>query len=122
MYLDRLFGYLSQYLCKLLSSLALSEIDGIVFSGGIGEKGARLRRDVLERFAWLGTTVDERQNEHGQGAVREITVPGSKLGGWVVETDEEGFMCKVGQGRAWILNSKGRIGFGFTKILFTWAA
>lgn len=88
-YLDRLLSYISQYLFKLLSTLPLSQIDGIVFSGGIGEKGSKLRKDVLEKFAWLGAEVDERANEEGEGEVREITKEGSKVRGWVVETDEE---------------------------------
>ena len=60
-----------------------------MFSGGIGEKGAELRRDVLQKFQWLGADVDERGNESSKGEVREITTGRSKLKGWVVETDEE---------------------------------
>lgn len=88
-YLDRLMGYVSQYLFKLLSTTPLDQIDGIVFSGGIGEKGAELRKDVMEKFAWLGVTVDGEKNKASKGQVREITAEESKLKGWVVETDEE---------------------------------
>ena len=94
-YLDRLLGYVSQYLFKLLSTLSLDAIDGIVFSGGIGEKGAELRRDVLQSFSWLGAEVDEAKNGEKHGQVREITKSGSKLRGWVVETDEEGRCAKL---------------------------
>ena len=89
-YLDRLLSYVSQYLFKLLSTTPLEEIDGIVFSGGIGEKGSELRRDVLEKFGWLGAEVDEAGNKSSEGEVRAITTKESKLKGWVVETDEEG--------------------------------
>ena len=95
MYLDRLFSFVSQYLCKLLSTTRLEDIDGIVFSGGIGEKAEQLRRDVLQKFAWLGTQVDESRNGAKQGLVREITAEGSKLRGWVVETDEEGWCATL---------------------------
>jgi acetate kinase len=88
-YLDRLLSYISQYLFKLLSSTPLEEIDGIVFSGGIGEKGAELRRDVLQKFQWLGAEIDQQGNETSKGEVRAITTEQSKLKGWVVETDEE---------------------------------
>jgi acetate kinase len=94
-YLDRLMSYISQYLFKLLQSLPLAEVDGIVFSGGIGEKGARLRQDVLKRLAWLGAEVDNATNEEGTGQVREITSTRSKLRGWVVETDEEGWCAQM---------------------------
>jgi acetate kinase len=85
-YLDRLMGYLSQYLFKLLS--VNKTIDGIVFSGGIGEKSDVLRRDVLEKLKWLGVKVS--QDEIG-GHVSRLTSQDSAIAGWVVETDEEGW-------------------------------
>ena len=89
-YKDRLMNYLAQYICKLLAKVPIEEIDGLVFSGGIGEKGAQLRADVLDWFKWMGAEVDKEKNENSKGTVREITTAGSKLKGWVVETDEEG--------------------------------
>jgi acetate kinase len=94
-YLDRLLSYISQYVFKLLSTVPLDQFDGIVFSGGIGEKGAELRRDALNAFEWLGAQVDEKRNGEKAGKVREITREGSKLRGWVVETDEEGWCAKL---------------------------
>lgn len=94
-YLDRLMSYISQYLFKLLSTIPLDEIDGLVFSGGVGEHGAELRRDVLQKLAWLGAEVDETRNGQKEGLVREITKGGSKLKGYVVETDEEGWCAKL---------------------------
>ncbi|EIW70960.1 acetate kinase [Tremella mesenterica] len=96
-YLDRLMGYVSQYLFKLLSTLPLSSIDGIVFSGGIGERASPLRKDVLSRFSWLGAEVDEGKNESKEieEGVKEITKQGSGLKGWVVETDEEGWCAQL---------------------------
>ena len=94
-YLDRLLGYVSQYLFKLLSTTPLSQIDGIVFSGGIGERGARLRKDVLDKFSWLGVEVDDKKNGSITGTVRCITTSESKLKGWVVETDEEGLCARL---------------------------
>jgi acetate kinase len=97
-YLDRLIGYLSQYVFKLLSSgVDQKAFDGIVFSGGIGEKGAQLRKDVLDRFKWMGCVVDDKVNEEGESKeqVREITAEGSEVKGWVVETDEEGWCARL---------------------------
>ena len=94
-YLDRLMGYVSQYLFKLLSTTPMDDIDGIVFSGGIGERAVRLRRDALQKFGWMGCEVDPVKNEQTHGEVREITRVGSKLVGWVVETDEEGWCAHL---------------------------
>ncbi|KAL0240549.1 acetate kinase [Cryptococcus tetragattii IND107] len=95
-YLDRLLNFVAQYLFKLLSEIPIESIDGLVFSGGIGEKGAELRRDVLKKLAWLGAEVDEEANNSNNGStVKSITKEGSKLKGWVVETDEEGWMAKM---------------------------
>jgi acetate kinase len=57
----------------------------------------KLRKDVLERFGWLGVEVDDKRNEGegDRGRVREITKDGSGLKGWVVETDEEGWCATL---------------------------
>lgn len=90
-YLDRLMGYVSQYLCKLLSNVGAEGIDGIIFSGGIGEKAEQLRKDVVDKFGWLGMELDKEANKMSEGEVRRITSEKSKIHGWVVETDEEGW-------------------------------
>lgn len=89
-------NYVSQYLFKLYSQDQSGRgIDGLVFSGGIGEKSVELRRDVLERLKWLGAEVDDKANKAEEGVVREITVGGSKLRSFVVETDEEGWCARL---------------------------
>ena len=89
-YVDRLMGYISQYLFKLLGSTPISEIS-IVFSGGIGEKSAVLHKDVLDRLAWLGV----KQEAGNKGQVTRLTADDSALAGWVVETDEEGWSIEL---------------------------
>ncbi len=89
-YVDRLMGYLMNYLSKLFSSGV--EVDGLVFSGGIGEKSDHLRADVAKRLGWLGVKVDEGRNRKasaGMETVTKISEEGSKLPMWVVLTDEE---------------------------------
>jgi acetate kinase len=95
LYLDRLLSYLSSYLSSLFSSPSPhSTLHGLVFSGGIGERSSRLRRDVLRGLKWIeelsgtGGGVDEKANEEGKGG-RRITKEGSRIISWVVETDEE---------------------------------
>lgn len=95
LYLDRLLGYLSHYISTVLSSpVPHNKLHGLVFSGGIGEHSARLRKDVLQHFGWIEELaggnggVDEEANEQGKGR-RRVTKEGSRISGWVVETDEE---------------------------------
>ncbi|GAA5828620.1 hypothetical protein JCM3766R1_003762 [Sporobolomyces carnicolor] len=103
LYLSHLTSFLSSYLNSILSSKApLNHLDGIVFSGGIGEKSAKLRQDVLNHFQWIeelaGTQggIDDERNAEGEG-VREITKEGSKVRAFVVETDEEEEMIRISQ-------------------------
>jgi acetate kinase len=65
---------------------ALGGLDGIVFTAGIGEHAAPIRRDVCARLAWLGVVLDPAANErHGP----RISAAGSRVGVWVIPTDEE---------------------------------
>lgn len=70
-------------------------MDGIVFSGGIGEKSDRFRKDVMASLRWIEELsgknggVEEERNTNGEGGVREITRVGSWIRSYVVETDEE---------------------------------
>jgi acetate kinase len=40
----------------------LGGLDGLVFTGGIGEHAARLRADLAGRFAWAGVAIDAAKN------------------------------------------------------------
>lgn len=61
-------------------------IDALVFTGGIGEHAAEVRRRVCERLGWLGLELDSAANE--SGATR-IATPGSRTEALVIPTDEE---------------------------------
>ena len=65
---------------------ALGGIDGIVFTGGIGQRDARTRREVAAGCAWLGAILDEQSNAKGEG---RIDAPSSLIPMWVLPTDEE---------------------------------
>ncbi|HEU0310785.1 MAG TPA: acetate/propionate family kinase [Sphingomicrobium sp.] len=67
-------------------SAALGGIDGLVFTGGIGQRDAKTRRDVAAGCAWLGAELDEGRNGGGEGL---ISKDGSRLPMWVIPTDEE---------------------------------
>lgn len=65
---------------------AMGGIEGLVFTGGIGEHSAEIRQRVLRRVAWLGFVPDEAANHAGAAL---LTTPGSRLPAYVVPTDEE---------------------------------
>jgi acetate kinase len=91
-YVDRLMFFITGYLSKLYGSLEASEVDGIVFSGGIGEKSDFLRADVAKRLSWVGVKVQDDANKKasaGEQVVAKISADDSKLGLYVVQTDEE---------------------------------
>lgn len=63
----------------------LGGVDQLVFTAGIGEHAADIRARVLKRCAWLGAELDIDANaQHGPC----ITMPSSRLGAWVIPTDE----------------------------------
>jgi acetate kinase len=65
---------------------ALGGIDALVFTAGIGENSAEIRRRVCQASAWLGIDLDEHAND--QKATR-ISTSQSKVSVWVIPTNEE---------------------------------
>ena len=64
---------------------ALAGIDGLVFTGGIGEHAAAIRERVGRDAGWLGIQLDEEANRRGGP---RLSAPGSPASAWVVPTDE----------------------------------
>jgi acetate kinase len=73
---------------KEIGALAavLGGVDGIVFTAGIGENSAEIRRRICNASAWLGVDLDMEANARG---ARCISAPASKVSVWVVPTNEE---------------------------------
>jgi len=73
---------------KEIGSLAavMSGVDGIVFTAGIGENSAEIRRRICEHSAWLGIQLDVQANVRGGPC---ISTSGSKVSAWVIPTNEE---------------------------------
>jgi len=65
---------------------ALGGIDALVFTAGIGEHAAEIRRRVCEDAAWLGVDLDQSANVAG-GPL--MTRQGSRTSAWVIPTDED---------------------------------
>jgi acetate kinase len=80
--------YFVYRIAKEMAALAaaLGGLDGLVFTAGIGENSAAIRKAVLERAGWLGFALDETANAEGRSM---ITSPASKLPAYVIPTDEE---------------------------------
>jgi len=80
--------YFVYHAAKQVGALAavLGGVDALVFTAGIGERSAEIRRRICEASAWLGVTLDPAANQtHGP----RITTSGSRVSAWVVPTNEE---------------------------------
>ena len=64
----------------------LGGVDALVFTAGIGENSALIRRLVCQQAQWLGIDLDPLANEQ---SVARISSVGSRVSAWVVPTNEE---------------------------------
>jgi acetate kinase len=64
----------------------LGGLDAIVFTAGIGENSAIIRRRVCQDAAWIGVELDENKNTAG-GPL--ISKKNSRMAAWVIPTNEE---------------------------------
>jgi acetate kinase len=73
---------------KEIGALAavLGGIDGLVFTAGIGENSAEIRRRICESSAWLGIEFDAEANAAKRA---RISTPSSKVSAWLIPTNEE---------------------------------
>lgn len=76
-----------------IGSLAasLGGIDGLVFTGGIGENDAQTRAEVVAQCRWLGFDLDAQRNEAGDQLISTAQSAGAVL---VVATDEERMIAR----------------------------
>jgi acetate kinase len=64
----------------------LGGVDALVFTAGIGENSAEIRRRICEASAWLGVALDPEANTAGGP---RITSEVSTVSAWVIPTNEE---------------------------------
>jgi len=69
----------------------LGGVDALVFTAGIGEHSAEIRRRICERLGWLGVTLDATANA-GHGP--RVTTADSRVSAWVIPTDEERMIAR----------------------------
>ena len=69
----------------------LGGLDVLVFTAGIGEHSAPIRRRVCDGMAWLGMAIDASANAAGGP---RISRPDSAVSAWVIATDEDGMIMR----------------------------
>jgi acetate kinase len=84
---------LDVYLHRLRSGIAsmaaaMDGLDAIVFTGGVGERSAEVRRRAAEGLEFLGVVIDPERNR-AEGGDRRIDAPGCRVGTLVVEARED---------------------------------
>ena len=69
-------------------SASTSGLDLLVFTGGVGEHSARVRRLAAQRLSYLGVAIDAGCNDSGP-TDRDISAPGAAVQTVVVEARED---------------------------------
>lgn len=67
----------------------LGQLDAVVFTGGIGENSARVRREICRGLDLLGVNLDDHLNEARSTGERDIAARPSRARVLVIPTDEE---------------------------------
>lgn len=83
-YIHRIRKYLGAYLVHLEG-----KVDAIVFSAGIGERSAPIRKMICEGLDSFGISVDIEKNEENRKDSRDIQSKSSSIKVLVLPTDEE---------------------------------
>jgi acetate kinase len=68
--------------------VALGGCDVLAFTGGIGENGIVIRRDICRNLQWAGIELDLAKNET-RGSEMKISTDRSRTQIWIVPTNEE---------------------------------
>jgi acetate kinase len=67
---------------------AMDGLDGLVFTGGVGENSAEIRQRAMDGLGFLGVTADPASNESGAGD-REIGAPAAAVRALVIAARED---------------------------------
>ncbi|GAA5016885.1 acetate kinase [Acinetobacter puyangensis] len=68
-------------------SCALPQIDGLIFTGGIGENSAYIREKVIKSLPHFGFSLDSEKNKTRGQEIRIDAGTGPMI--WIIPTDEE---------------------------------
>ncbi|MFC3149533.1 acetate kinase [Litoribrevibacter euphylliae] len=83
-------------LAKHIAALAvpLGHIDGLIFTGGIGENSVAIRQRVLALLAVLGFKIDDEQNKSAGKSQHGLITQPESTPAYVVNTNEEWMIAK----------------------------
>ena len=86
----------SYRLAKSLAALScgLPTLDGLIFTGGIGENSAYIREKTLAYLPHFGLQLDKDQNNNLKRGTEGRIDNGTGPQIWVIPTDEEGRIAK----------------------------
>ncbi|PIL20112.1 hypothetical protein P775_10615 [Puniceibacterium antarcticum] len=73
---------------------AIGGLDALIFTAGIGENSALVRRLICDRLNWMGITLDPNGNIRN---ARFISTAASAVDVLVIPTDEEGVIARATQ-------------------------
>ena len=82
-YVLRLTRYIGAYAAEL------GGIDALVFTAGVGENSAVVRRRAVERLGFLGIAIDDELNDARSSEPRVVSPPEAAVPVLVVPTNEE---------------------------------
>jgi acetate kinase len=83
LYAYRIKKYIGAY------AAALNGLDAIIFTAGVGENDALVRKLVCQHMDYLGVQLDEEKNAQRAKGIREISAADSRVKVLVVPTNEE---------------------------------
>lgn len=87
MYIKHIANYLSMY------NTLLEGADAIVFTAGVGENSSLTRELIIDKFKYLGVSLDEEKN-NTRGFSGEISSEDSSIKVFVLPTNEELMIAK----------------------------
>lgn len=82
LFYNSILRYIGQYIAEM------GGVDGIVFTGGIGENSPETSEAIMKRLAYMGVTINENENKK-RGAQTIISGPDSTVTVMRIPTDEE---------------------------------
>ena len=82
LFYNSILRYVGQYITEM------GGVDGIVFTGGIGENSPETSEEIMKRLVYMGVTINEAENKK-RGAETIISGPDSTVTVMRIPTDEE---------------------------------
>lgn len=89
---DMTIDYFAHRCVQEIGRLAatLGGLEGLVFTGGIGENDAGIRQQIADRCQWLGVEIDPDENK---SSAETISTADSRVRVLVIPADEEGVIA-----------------------------